>query len=412
MNRFAFPFQLSLAILLTFGLAPQRGPAAEQEVTSDGRNVHIRGSLENSRIQFEITMTGHVAFMGGSITEMNGYRPMVCEFLRKRFPNTKFTFTDAGISSTCSTTGAFRLKTDVLAKGPLDLFFVEFAVNDDQDAGHARRECIRGMEGVVRQVHRHNPCADIVMVHFTNPGMVETIQSGGTPLSSGSHEEVAEYYAIPSIDLAREVATRISEGALTWKLFGGTHPAPHGNAICAKMIERMTEQAWRTPLPQDAKKAAHAMPDKPLDSGNYGAGHFVSPAMAKGDNDWQLSVPDWNALPGQCRRRFLETPLLCTSNAGATLTFEFEGTSVGAYILAGPDAGVVEASVDGGEAKKLDLFHRFSRGLHYPRTVMFSTDLPCGSHVLKLKMAEEKNDGSSGHAMRILQFAVNRVALH
>ncbi len=411
MNRFAAPFQLSLAILLTISLVPKSAPAAEQKVTSDGRNVHIRGSLENSRIQLETTKTGHVAFMGGSITEMNGYRPMVCDFLRKRFPDTEFTFTDAGISSTCSTTGAFRLKTDVLAKGPVDLFFVEFAVNDDQDAGHARRECIRGMEGIVCNIRRHNPCADIAMVHFTNPGMVETIQNGDTPLSSGSHEEVAEHYAIPSIDLAREVAERISEGTLTWKQFGGTHPAPHGNTICAKMIERMTEQAWRTPLPQDAKKAAHAMPDKPLDTGHYGAGHFVSPAMAKGDDYWELGVPDWSALPGQCRRRFLETRLLCTHKVGATLTLEFVGCTVGAHILAGPDAGIVEASVDGGEAKKVDLFHRFSRGLHYPRTVMFATDLPCGRHVLKLKMAEEKNEGSSGHALRMLQFTVNRVSL-
>ena len=41
------------------------------------------------------------------------------------------------IASTCSTTGAFRLRDDVLIKGPVDLFFIEFAVNDDQDAGHA-----------------------------------------------------------------------------------------------------------------------------------------------------------------------------------------------------------------------------------------------------------------------------------
>ena len=31
-----------------------------------------------------------------------------------------------------STTGAFRLERDVLSAGPLDLLFVEFAVNDDQ----------------------------------------------------------------------------------------------------------------------------------------------------------------------------------------------------------------------------------------------------------------------------------------
>ena len=409
MSRFLMTCPLLLAIVSNTSALPQTLLAGEPNpaLPPAGHNIHFRGSLKNCRLQFETGKAGHVAFMGGSITEMNGYRPMVCEFLRKRFPNTEFTFTDAGISSTCSTTGAFRLQTDVLSQGPLDLFFVEFAVNDDQDAGHARRECIRGMEGIVRHVRQHSPHADIVIVHFTNPGMVETIQNGGTPVSSGSHEEVTEYYDVCSVDLAREVAERIAEGTLTWKQYGGTHPAPHGNAICTKMIERLMEGAWRAPLPKDTGKSAHTMPDKPLDVEHYGAGRFVSPDKVKCDDGWKLHVPDWGALPGQCRHRFLDTPLLCTTEPGAAFTFEFDGKAVGAYILAGPDAGVVEASIDGREEKKLDLFHRFSRGLHYPRTVMFGTDLPSGRHVLKLKMAAEKNEGSSGHAMRILQFAVN-----
>src|SRR5690554_4187735 len=59
---------------------------------------------------------GDVAFLGGSITEMDGYRPMVCEFLTQKFPETQFNFIDAGIASTCSDVGAFRLETDVLEK--------------------------------------------------------------------------------------------------------------------------------------------------------------------------------------------------------------------------------------------------------------------------------------------------------
>ena len=35
-----------------------------------GDNVEFRGSLANSRLQFERTKKGHVAFLGGSITEM------------------------------------------------------------------------------------------------------------------------------------------------------------------------------------------------------------------------------------------------------------------------------------------------------------------------------------------------------
>ncbi|MEK9984207.1 MAG: SGNH/GDSL hydrolase family protein, partial [Opitutae bacterium] len=91
------------------------------------RNTIYRGSYQNSRIQFEKEKTGRVAFIGGSITQMEGYRPILADWLQKRFPETEFEFINAGISSTCSTSGAFRLREHVLSKGRIDLFFVEFA---------------------------------------------------------------------------------------------------------------------------------------------------------------------------------------------------------------------------------------------------------------------------------------------
>ncbi|HUU92487.1 MAG TPA: GDSL-type esterase/lipase family protein [Phycisphaerae bacterium] len=378
---------------------------AAQDLRPASTNVHLRARLDNCRIRFEHEKKGHVAFMGGSITEMNGYRPMVAEFLTKRFPETEFTFTDAGIASTCSTTGAFRLEADVLGKGPVDLFFIEFAVNDDQDAGHARRECIRGMEGIIRHTRRHNRCADIVVTYFVNPGMLETIQAGKTPLTIGSHEAVAEHYGVPTVNLAKEVADRITAAALTWKQFGGTHPAPSGNAICTRMIEDLLGRAWSKPLPERAKQTPHPMPPEPLDPLHYGNGRFIDPSRAAAGDGWTLGVPDWSKLKGSCRSRFAKTPMLCADRPGAELTLEFTGTAVGAYVLAGPDAGVAEARVDGGTPKQVDLYHRFSKGLHYPRTVMLATDLKPGVHTLRLRIAETTS--SSGHAMRILQFAAN-----
>ena len=79
-------------------------------------NITIRGSFDHSRLAMETNKAATVAFMGGSITEMDGYRPMVMDFLKKKYPQTKFTFINAGISSTCSTTGAFRLVRDVMSK--------------------------------------------------------------------------------------------------------------------------------------------------------------------------------------------------------------------------------------------------------------------------------------------------------
>ena len=371
------------------------------------RNVNLRGSLTNSLIQFEREQTGHVAFMGGSITEMNGYRPMVCEWLKKRFPATEFTFTDAGISSTCSTTGAMRLTRDVLSKGPVDLFLVEFAVNDDQDAGHAQRECIRGMEGIVSQIRQHNPAADIIVVYFCNPGMIETLQQERTPLTIASHEAVAEHYEVPSVNLAREVATQISERKLTWKEYGGTHPKPAGNRVAADMVALLLEQGWKAPLSDKAHKQPHPLPAKPIDTQSYANGRFIDPKAATIDELWRVDTPNWKALPGSCRARFVDEKVLHADESGAELALEFEGRAVGAYLLAGPDAGMIEVRVDDAEATKIDLYHRFSRGLHYPRTVMFTTGLADGKHTLHLRISDMHNEASKGHAVRILQFTAN-----
>ncbi len=379
-------------------------PSARAADEARSANVCLRDTLNNCRIQFEQQKKGHVAFIGGSITEMNGYRPMVCEILRRRFPATEFTFTDAGLSSTCSTTGAFRAQTDVFGKGPVDLFFVEFAVNDDQDAHHSRQACIRGMEGLVRQALRHNPNVDIVITHFINPEMMETLRAGRTPLTAGAHEEVAERYGISTINLAREVTERIVAGKLTWKEFGGVHPAPLGNAICAGMIDQLMERAWNRPLAADARKIPRPLPE-PLDPLSYERGRFVELEQAKIAGGWRIETPDWKSIKGSTRKQFNAIPLLCAEGAGAEMSLEFSGTAVGVFVVAGPDAGIVVASIDGGPPVEANLYHRYSAGLHYPRTVMLATDLKAGQHTLTLRVSDKTT--SAGHAVRIVKFVAN-----
>jgi hypothetical protein len=84
---------------------------------------------------------------------------------------------------------------------------------------------------------------------------------------------------------------------------------------------------------------------------------------------------------------------------------------VGAYLLAGPDAGRLDVRLDGGEWQTVELYHSYSAGLHYPRTVMFASDLAAGRHVVDVRVSEEKDGRSRGHAARILQFVVNGAAV-
>ena len=68
------------------------------------QHVRIRKYADGSRHVFETKKSGRVAFLGGSITEMQGYRPQVENWLRQQYPETDFEFINAGISSTCSLT--------------------------------------------------------------------------------------------------------------------------------------------------------------------------------------------------------------------------------------------------------------------------------------------------------------------
>ncbi|MFA7174109.1 MAG: SGNH/GDSL hydrolase family protein [Kiritimatiellia bacterium] len=369
-----------------------------------GDNVILRGSLDNTRLKFEVGGKAVVAFLGGSITEMKGYLPMVCEILEKRFPKTEFTFIAAGIGSTCSTTGAFRLQRDVLSQGQADLLFVEFAVNDDQDAGHAEQEAIRGMEGVVRQARLANPEMDIVMTFFVNEFIMGELQKGVVPLTLRAHSQVAERYAIPTVNLANEVAMQIKNGVLTWKKFGGVHPAPFGNAIAAAMVDELFDRAWKTPLTPEAKAAAHPLPE-PLDELSYFNGHFVDVHTAKLKYGCMIKVPEWEALKGSKRARFTSCDTLCAEGIGAEFRLDFEGRAAGAFITAGPDAGVCECSIDGSDFKQIDLFKKYSQGLHYPYTVMFANDLKPGKHTLTVRMVEGKSPGRN--ALRVMHFCVN-----
>lgn len=369
--------------------------------------VSLRGHLQNSFAKFAAGKTGHVAFLGGSITEMNGYRPLICDWLQQRFPETDFTFTNAGIASTCSSTGAFRLQRDVLIHGDVDLLLVEFAVNDDQDAMHSASACIRGMEGIVRQTRLHNPDTDIVMTHFVNPGMLETLAAGQEILSASQHESVARHYSVSSVYLSKLLAARISDGMMTWEQFGGTHPKQPGNQLAADMVTAVLDAGWRGLESDQVTVTPHPLPEKPLLKNSFFGGTLMPHDSVQFGDAWSLSVPAWSEIPGAKRNRFTMIPLLHSQTVGAEFTTSFRGTAIGAFLLAGPDAGQIDVQIDEGEWKTVETYHRFSKGLHYPRTVMFSTELPNGQHELRLRVAQTRHAESHGNAVRIIALTQN-----
>jgi sialidase-1 len=80
---------------------------------------------------------------------------------------------------------------------------------------------------------------------------------------------------------------------------------------------------------------------------------------------------------------------------------------VGLAIISGPDAGKISYSIDGEKLQTLDLYTQWSRQLHLPWYVMLGDELSAGKHKLKVNLAEEKNEKSTGNALRVVYFLVN-----
>ena len=171
------------------------------------------------------------------------------------------------------------------------------------------------------------------------------------------------------------------------------------------MIDELLNRAWTEPLANNAGFAGHTLPADPVDALDYERGRFVDLQTAKIAHGWTLGVPDWPDLAGSKRDRFTKIPMLSATDPGAELSLDFEGTAVGAYVVAGPDAGMIESSVDGSPFSAVNLFHNYSKSLHYPRTVMFATDLKPGKHSVVLRVANDTT--SAGHSARIMHFVAN-----
>jgi len=365
----------------------------------------LHDGLKNSQYIFETTKKGTVAFVGGSITGMP-WRKKVMENLKRRFPSTDFDFILAGVGSTGTMYGSFRLDRDVIKKGKVDLMFEEAAVNDVA-IGRTIDQTARGMECIVRRARRANPDMDIVMMHFACPDKLEDYENGKTPEVIQSFDKVAEHYEVPTLDITKEIYERIKREEFTWKDdIKGVHPSPFGQQLYADSIERLLDEAW-----SDAPRpvVAHAMPEK-LDPASYSEGKLFAPRIAKKLNGFAVQTNyDATAEGGKVREGWNERPQLIGHHPGDSFDLPFNGSAVAIQVIAGPHAGIIEHSVDGSAWVEQDLFvEKNSFKLHLNRIYILREGLdPEKKHTLTVRISEKRNELSKGNNCRIVYFGLN-----
>lgn len=364
--------------------SPEPSPSPSADLPWGEHNYIMRGGLGRSLEVFESGGTARVAFLGGSVTTFD-WTEEVADYLEARFPDTEFEFVNAGLGGTPAELGAFRLEEDVFGDGPVDLMFLEFAVNTGS---------VEAMEGIVRHARELNPDIDIVQIHIAASWFSDSIEDGLAPWPVPDHERVAEHYRNPSLHLYKEVFDDIAQGLYTWEDFSpdGVHPTELGIRVYADFVTGFLEDAWAVsgdaspygPLPEPlTAKPWDSCSLLPFDSA-------TSSSDFTAITDWHPR--DWGNIPEPI-------DFYQGSGPGAEIRFDFKGTMVGLYTVVGPDSGVVDYRIDDGEWVTLDTAHDSwypddsadSNPNYRLNYFLLDTSLPGGDHTIVFRVPDEQD---------------------
>lgn len=404
-NKVAAAALLATGILSgnLFAAPVYSGPVAAEEVRVRSGIGHVMGKIREQK-------PIKIAYFGGSITEMDGWRRLSREWLQGRYPNCAFTEVQAAIGGTGSSLGVYRLGLDVLAHNP-DLVFVEFATND---AGETPENIWRNFDGIVRQIWKHNPEIDIIFTYTITSGMVESYGKGLCPQSASAMEMLADHYGIPSVCFGPRVAADVKTGKLVMTigevetavpeetpdrdqviiaelakegkvLFSkdGTHPVLPGHAYYLESIKAVwAAMEELEPVDHGAKLSA-AFYDATMEAAKMVP---IEPCMLSGT--WRQV--EANEPNGTFAGRFGGKPWL-TETPGSKLKFRFRGSKCMIYDLLGPACGQLWISVDG--VRRSSPVARFDSYCTYYRlanlSVFSGTE---GSHEVEIEL--DKNQPS------------------
>ncbi len=379
-------------------LAAEPAKPAYRQITAE--LFRPRKGLGNALIRLKEGQEVRIAYLGGSITQADGWRPKTLAWFRKTYPNAKIVEIHAAIGGTGSDLGVFRLRQDVLAHKP-HLLFVEFAVND---SGQSPEAIWRGMEGIVRQTWRDDPAIDICFIYTYAKGFEKDLAAGQCPQSMSADELLADHYGIPSINVALRATQLAQEGKLIFTpaadtavekaapagqqkiVFSGdgVHPHDAGHQIYADVIaDAITKMA------DTAQGGAHAMPS-PFAADNWEGARLIpversmlSPGWKRMDTKGGLGHVFHNRMPQMWE----------ATQPGESICFNFKGTLVGLYDLIGPDGAQLTCSVDGKAGKPRPRFDGYC-SYHRIATVFFASGLPDVAHTVKIEIHPQQPDRS------------------
>jgi len=350
--------------------------------------LRIRDGLPNVFKKLESNQPVTVLYLGGSITHAEGWRPKTFAWLESQNPDAQLTQVDAAVPGTGADFAACRYVQDVLPHKP-DLVFVEYRVNCGGGVE------ARAIDGIIRQLWEANPETDICFVYTIGKWMIEEMEEGGKQHFFGKiMEETANYYGIPSIDLAPEVLKRKRAGTLIFqapepfegKLHfskDGVHPGDAGHELYKELIARSL-----TAMKGVGAPGPHSLPP-PLEKQHLRDATFIPISAAETRGSWSPVDSATDAVYGggylYRTSKMLSDAIKC-SEEGASFTVNWTGTRLTlTHIPQGKGMEILVAT-DGSSSKRYALEQRKEGRISARFTSL--PELPQGNHTTTVTISK------------------------
>ncbi len=362
MARMTFKLAAALAVVCAMTAMAEQPVYRQVQAEEVRAREGIGNVMKKIRAGQEVT----VAYLGGSITAMNGWRNKTTDWLKATYPKASFKEVHAAIGGTGSDLGVFRLGRDVLAYKP-DLLFVEFATND---GGQAPEQIWRSMEGIVRQTWKQDPLTDIVFTYTITTAFTNDYAQGLCNRSASAMELLADHYGVPSINFGIRVAQLLKENKLIMDAKVIETAVPKESADRDKQIRERLAADKRLLFANDGvhpRDEGHELYKAAIVAGLTqmkdmpAADHKAKLAQAFVADNWESAkmVPlsekmltgNWKRLPADDGKQKAfgnrMGQIWSAEEPGCKLHFKFKGSTAKVYDLLGPDGGQVVVTVDG-----------------------------------------------------------------
>ena len=359
----------------------------KNSLVGTGNNYRMKKAIEKAMNGEPVT----IAYIGASITEGYNAFPATTSYCYVAYQYFKDTFgkgdgsnvkfVNAGMAGTPSTLGMIRYDRDVvaLAESPVDIVFVEFAVNDGDDPTNGD-----AYESLVNNILKADNAPAVVLLFsvFRSKWNLQT-----------RLQPVGEYYNLPMISISNAVLPELTSGAMTNPDFFSDdyHPTTAGHLLMADCINyyfdtvnKETIAETDITIPDVAKIGNSFVGIKMLDSKTVAEGVTVQ-AGGFSETDSVLGTfkfaPSTKTFPNNWKHTTTSDSKVFSAKLNCKnflLVYKLSSSTT---------FGKVDVYVDGTKVQTIDSFG--NGNWNNPYTKVIFNNIEAADHTIEIKMAAD-----------------------